>query len=275
MGESFLVKDWGGRWDAERVARGLTHRAKRVAAMRPGSARFCIACGSSVADFGPYRGGWRFAPPLMRELDYTAGDYDDCICPRCGVQDRERHLILYFRASNLLERVEGGCVVHFAPEASLRERIEALNPVEYTMCDIAPPSPEVRQMDLLDLQFEDNSVDLLIANHVLEHVPDADQALAEIRRVLKPEGRAVLQTPFCRGLSRTWEDPAIVSESARLQAFGQEDHVRLFGTDIFDRFESNGLSFEGGSHDELLPGVDAWVNGVDPHEPFFLYSTTA
>lgn len=275
MAESFLVKDWGGHWDAERVARGLTHRAKRVAAMRPGSARFCIACGSSVADFGPYRGGWRFAPPLMRELGYTAGDYDDCICPRCGVQDRERHLILFFRATGVLDRAVGGLVVHFAPEASLRQRIQAAGPAEYVMCDIAPPSPEVRRMDLLNLEFDDDSVDLLIANHVLEHVPDADKALSEIRRVLKPEGRAVLQTPFCLGLGTTWEDASIVSESARLQAYGQEDHVRLFGTDIFDRFESNGLTLEGGSHADLLPTADAWVHGVDPNEPFFLYSATA
>lgn len=43
--------------------------------------------------------------------------------------------------------------------------------------------------DAMSLPFEDNTFDIVIANMMLYHVPDIAQALKEIRRVLKPEGR--------------------------------------------------------------------------------------
>ena len=57
---------------------------------------------------------------------------------------------------------------------------------------------------------------------------------------------------------------------ARLQAFGQEDHVRLFGRDIVDRFAASGLVPLVQTHEALLPRCDAIPHGVAPAEPFFL-----
>jgi SAM-dependent methyltransferase len=121
------------------------------------------------------------------------------------------------------------------------------------------------------MPFADASFDLVIANHVLEHVDDDRRALAEIVRVLAPEGRAILQTPYSPVLARTWEDANIRDECARLQAFGQEDHVRLYGSDIFARFESAGLVSRVRTHTELLAQHDAYYNGVNAREPFFLF----
>jgi hypothetical protein len=275
MAQGLMSKPASGDWSLERIARGLTHRVKGVAAKRPGTSRFCVVCGQSSADFGPYRGGWAFAPALVREVGYVAGDYDDCYCTKCSSTDRERHLQLYLSALSILDDLNGKRVIHFAPELHTRSLIKAANPQEYIMCDIAPKSADIRQMDLLNLDFPDDSVDLVIVNHVLEHVPDFEKALSEIRRVLKPEGMAIMQTPFCLGLQTTWEDDGIVTEAARYQAFGQEDHVRLFGMDLFERILQAGFSSRGGSHADLLPDVDAWRNGVDPREPFFLYSKSS
>lgn len=44
------------------------------------------------------------------------------------------------------------------------------------------------------LPLADNSVDRLMANHMLYHVPEQEAALAEMRRVLKPRGRVMLAT---------------------------------------------------------------------------------
>lgn len=58
---------------------------------------------------------------------------------------------------------------------------------------------------------------------------------------------------------------------ARLQAFGQEDHVRLFGRDIFERFARSGLMDCVGTHAALLPECDPLVHGVNLAEPLFLF----
>lgn len=44
------------------------------------------------------------------------------------------------------------------------------------------------------LPFATASIDRLMANHMLYHVPDQEAALAEMRRVLKPGGRVMLAT---------------------------------------------------------------------------------
>ena len=51
----------------------------------------------------------------------------------------------------------------------------------------------------LDLPFEDETVDLIVTQEVLEHVPDPFLAMREIHRVLKPGGRAYVQLPFVIG----------------------------------------------------------------------------
>ena len=51
---------------------------------------------------------------------------------------------------------------------------------------------ELREGDATDLPFEDASFDSLASIQMLEYVPDVDAAIAEIRRVLKPGGKAVL-----------------------------------------------------------------------------------
>ncbi len=49
-------------------------------------------------------------------------------------------------------------------------------------------------IDAQSIPFDDASLDVVIANHMLYHVPDRPKALAEIRRVLKPDGRLYAST---------------------------------------------------------------------------------
>ncbi|AND69572.1 hypothetical protein ATSB10_21180 [Dyella thiooxydans] len=178
---------------------------------------------------------------------------------------------MYLKKTNMLAGMRGKSVLHFAPEKRLAPRIIDVAPARYVPCDLYPSSPDVQRVDMLQMQFADQSFDLVIANHVLEHVDDDMRALNEVRRVLKPGGYAILQTPYSEKLHRTWQDPGIDTDAARLQAYGQADHVRLFGRDIFDRIASQGFDNLVGRHDELLPGVDTLHTGVNPAEPFFLF----
>ncbi|MCJ0825710.1 methyltransferase domain-containing protein [Luteimonas sp. 50] len=240
-----------------------------LAGWLPGGRRRCVMCGHCVWRFMPYRSGLRVA--LMDALDMVGSDTRNHACPRCGAHDRERHLLMYMQASGLWDGLRGLRVLHFAPERHLSPRIAAAGPEAYVRCDLHPRSDDVRQADIQEMPFDAGSFDLVIANHVLEHVGDDRRALAEIHRVLKPGGAAILQTPYSAALHHTWSDPGIASEQARLQAYGQEDHARLFGRDIFDRFAASGLRACIATHDELLPGCDAREHGVNRREPFFLY----
>jgi ubiquinone/menaquinone biosynthesis C-methylase UbiE len=93
--------------------------------------------------------------------------------------------------------------------------------------------------------YGDGSVDIILCSHVLEHIPEDRKAMAEIRRVLKPGGFAVLLVPLVVGVDETHEDPSIVSEELRWKYFGMGDHVRQYGKrDFVARLEAAGLKVE-------------------------------
>ena len=96
--------------------------------------------------------------------------------------------------------------------------------------------------DITRLTFSDRNFDFVWCSHVLEHVPDDQIAMRELRRVLTDDGLCVVQVPIWR--RTTYEDPAIVAPEARLEAFGQKDHVRLYGFDIETRLTSAGFGVE-------------------------------
>jgi len=58
----------------------------------------------------------------------------------------------------------------------------------------------VQKVDIQDIPFTDASCDILIANHMLHHVPDLNKALSEVKRVLKPSGRFYAATNGNGGL---------------------------------------------------------------------------
>lgn len=198
-------------------------------------------------------------------------DLDHFECPWCGAHDRERHLLLYMRAAGVLARLPGQDVLHFAPERRLFGVIAEAGPRSYRRADLIPHTADVERMDMMAIPCEGESFDLVIANHVLEHVSDDRIAVHEIFRVLRPGGHAILQTPFSAKLQSTWSDPGVDTDTARLHAYGQEDHVRLFGRDIFARFANSGLEACVAAHEDLLADFNAAQYGVNSEEPFFLF----
>lgn len=242
---------------------------KNVDRLRLPKNKYCCICESNIGSFFPYRGGKR--APLMVALGTVGSNVKDFGCPSCGCHDRERHLLLYLKASGLIERFEGAAILHFAPELRLSEIIEAKVPGKYIKGDLYPISENIEKIDMLAIDFPSESFDFVIANHVLEHVDDDLLALSELRRVLKTGGSAILQTPFSNKLARTFSDPGIDSDSARYQAYGQEDHVRLYGRDIFSRIESAGFKSRVAVHKEELADLDPVKYGVNEKEPFFLF----
>lgn len=121
------------------------------------------------------------------------------------------------------------------------DRFEALESLEYITADIESPLAKLK-MDIHEIPLEDNSIDVIFCNHVLEHVEDDIKALNEIKRVLKPNGWAILQIPFFYPLrDKTYEDKSIIDPKEREKAFGQDDHVRMYGKDYGERLASVGF----------------------------------
>jgi SAM-dependent methyltransferase len=154
----------------------------------------------------------------------------------------ERHRLIWLylkRKTNFF--TEKAKMLHVAPELCFMSRFDALENLEYITADIESPLAKVK-MDIHEIPFEDDSIDIIFCNHVLEHVDDDRKALSEIRRVLKPGGWAILQVPFFYPLPKTtYEDKTIIDPKEREKAFGQDDHVRMYGEDYGKRLGESGL----------------------------------
>jgi SAM-dependent methyltransferase len=234
--------------------------------------RICVFCENVVDAWLPWRGGIANIAkmsPFVVKLGGVGSNVDRLFCPRCQCTDRERHLRLYLERTRVLEPLRGGAVLHMAPEVFLRPFIEGYGFSRYVSGDLSPYSPTIQRIDLCDLPFPNKSFDLVVCNHVLEHVFDLDRAFSELVRVLKPGGRAICQTPYVARLSHMFEDPRLQSEEDRVYFYGQEDHVRLFGADIAAIFNEAGLRGRLVPHEELLPDIDPERYGVNEIEPFF------
>ncbi len=132
-------------------------------------------------------------------------------------------------------------MLHVAPELCYMDRFEALPTLDYTTADIESPLAKVK-MDIHEIPFEANTFDVIFCNHVLEHVDDDIKAMQEMNRVLKPGGWAILQIPLFHPLpDETYEDKSITDPREREKAFGQDDHVRLYGKDYPERIKASGL----------------------------------
>lgn len=132
-------------------------------------------------------------------------------------------------------------MLHIAPERCFMDRFESMKSLDYLTADIESPLAKIK-MDIHNIPLKDNSIDVIFCNHVLEHVDDDIKALKEIKRVLKPLGWAILQIPFFYPLrEKTYENKKITDPKEREKAFGQNDHVRLYGEDYGDRLSSVGF----------------------------------
>jgi len=255
-----------GRLIQRAVSALISHKGLLLAKHRQ-----CCLCDRRLRSFMPL--GDRHGPrsSFTAALGVVGSNVDQYRCPYCRAHDRARHLYLYMRESGFLERLRGAEILHFAPEAQLQAKFRALEPRRYVMADLTPHADGWVEADLTAMPFESSSFDVLIANHVLEHVDDVGAALAEIRRVLRPDGYAILQTPYAAMLTDTFEDPGIRTPEARTVAYGQWDHVRLFGANIVSIIEGAGFVSCVASHQDVLHDYNADRWGLNSAEPFMCF----
>jgi SAM-dependent methyltransferase len=185
------------------------------------------------------------------------------LCPRCRSHPRHRAIVL------LLERGElpRGRLLHFAPEPLFDRFFAERREFDRVTADLYAPADlrlDITQMDLPDESFE-----LILCSHVLEHVPDDRAAMAELRRVLRPGGLCLVLTPY-RSDRPTYEEPSITEPLDRMVAFGQQDHVRIYGSDLAERLRGAGFEVEDRTPAELFESETVERCELDPNEHLFL-----
>lgn len=156
----------------------------------------------------------------------------------------ERHRLLWLYLKNETDFFSAEQrVLHFAPEQCFLKRFRTLKNLDYTTTDLVSPIADIKA-DICDLPFKANTYDIILCNHVLEHIPDDTKAMQELYRVLKPGGFGILQIPQDLNRAISFEDDSITDQKERAKIFGQYDHVRVYGRDYFDKLRQIGFKVE-------------------------------
>jgi SAM-dependent methyltransferase len=225
----------------------------------------CNVCRASYKMFAP-----RF--PLAEDKDaieknkVIAGYGENVYCPGCMSTARERLVIAMLGKIN----IAGKKVLHFSPEEKVYHYLAGK--AEIITADLEPDfykniDSKSLQEDLTKLSFAANSFDVVIANHVLEHIPDDRRAMKEIYRVLKPPGIALLQVPFSTIISTTIEEPGMNNSRRQSELFGQKDHVRIYSlNDYISRLRETGFLVEYIPYESLH---ELHSFAIQPGEGFF------
>ena len=192
----------------------------------------------------------------FRKFRQDATTNFDPLCPLCGSWSRHRTFLLYFKQRTDLFDGKPKRMLHVAPEVFMTPIFRAERNIDYLSGDLEPGNPAIGEamvkLDVTDIQYPDNSFDVIFCSHVLEHVPDDKRGMRELARVLKPGGWALIAVPIVPSRARTFEDPTVTTPAERLRVFGQSDHVRIYGSDFPDRLRESGFDVT----------VDAFASGL-------------
>ncbi|HVC63281.1 MAG TPA: methyltransferase domain-containing protein [Acetobacteraceae bacterium] len=162
----------------------------------------------------------------------------DARCLNCG--SRERHRLPHLRVTEGGgDRLAGKRILHFAPEQAAMRRMRG-NPL-YEAADLVQPGVTHR-VDIRRVGLPDASYEAVIANHVLEHIPDDRQAMRELFRLLRPGGVALPAVPLNATRQQIYENPAIATPAEQYAHFSAADHVRYYGLDFADRLAEVGFA---------------------------------
>lgn len=184
--------------------------------------------------------------PVIHERQVVGAGVRPGGCLNCGSTDRERLIYIYLKEKiKIFNQGKDKSILHIAPEKNLSNKLVEFGFKDYVCGDLFTEghqySDYVQNMNILDIPFRENTFDLIICNHVLEHIPTDLKAMKELHRVLKIGGQAILQVPISKNSLLTVEDFSIADPKERENVFGQFDHVRIYGQDYVNRLTESGF----------------------------------
>ena len=194
-----------------------------------GRGRECPLCGTRRRRFLPY--------------GYVTSR-EDALCPHCLALERHRMIWLWIERNTDL-MASRPRLLHIAPEVSLMRHFKRVyrGTEGYITADLESPLADMH-FDVQHIPLESRSVDVVIANHLFEHVKDDRLAMRELYRIMRPGGWGIMVVPEDRGRATTFEDDTITVPAERTRIFGQYDHLRVYGRDYDDRLREAGFEVE-------------------------------
>jgi len=165
-------------------------------------------------------------------------------------------------------------LLHVAPEGCLRALLMSLPNLDYKSgvkyYEGYYYDRKVNLMDVTNMPFESESFDVVLCNHVLEHIEDDERAIREIHRILKPGAWASLQVPISKILPTTFHDPSVTTPEKREEVYGQFDHVRIYGQDYPDILRNYGFTVKlyNPFTDDQIPGLEKYA--LNPEESLYI-----
>ncbi|MDA1925440.1 glycosyltransferase [Bacillus cereus] len=188
---------------------------------------YCQYCNQEFEKFSPWPAHYDF-----QKYEFEMWNKDTGICPVCYSMDRDRLYRAYIETeTDLLSR--NYTMLHIAPEVKVRGWLNQFKNITYICGDLEPKDSLMEEIDITRIAYENNTFDVILCSHVLEHVPDDEKAMRELYRVLKPNGWGIIQVPIVMNVDFIIEDKSIVTPLLRKIAFGQEDHVRIYNRSGF------------------------------------------
>jgi len=213
----------------------------------------CPICNKSFKEFFPYGRKTR----------------NNALCTNCLSLERHRLIYLYLEKKTLIFKNKTK-LLHIAPEGCLISIFKRFDNIEYITADLNSPLADIK-MDIHNMPFKENSFDLVLCNHVLEHVDNDIKALKEIKRVLKRDGIGIVQVPFYDPIpEKTIENKIVKSKREREKLYGQSDHVRKYGKDYKKRLESAGFNVKIVNSYTYLNKSEINKYGTDENEDLYI-----
>ncbi|MFL5731108.1 MAG: class I SAM-dependent methyltransferase, partial [Cytophagaceae bacterium] len=169
--------------------------------------------------------------------DFIPTGKEELLCPYCGSLARNRRLF------QLIQPHLKGKMLDFSPSRCLYRALKKTKGIDYLSTDFENEFIADRRYDITHIPEGDESFDLIICYHILEHIENDSKAMTELFRVLKKDGLAFIQTPFKDG--EIYEDLTIKDPEQRKLHFRQEDHVRIYSAEsLKQRLEKAGFRVE-------------------------------
>lgn len=214
---------------------------------------FCEICGSKFKKF----------------LTFGKTKRINARCPNCGSLERHRLMWKYLNEkTNFFSSKHKIKLLHFAPEKFFYDIFSKNQNINYFPCDLLPEnysydgSVKITKVNITNIPFDENHFDVVLCNHVLEHIPDDRLAMSELFRVMKKGAWGIFLVPIDYNREFTYEDFTITTPKGREEAFGQFDHVRWYGKDYKNKLEKVGFIVKEDDFSKSLSSSELFKYGL-------------
>jgi SAM-dependent methyltransferase len=195
---------------------------------------------------------------------------ENVLCPHDLTLERHRLIWLYLQKKSNFFFDEQLAFLHIAPEQCFLPHFRKLKNLDYLTGDLVSPIADLH-FDLHHIPLEENRFDVIFCNHVLEHVADSKQCMAELYRVMRPGGWGIFQVPQDFTRADTYEDASIQSEADRAKHYWQKDHLRLFGANYPEKLAEVGFEYVALKPDELVSAEEVDRYRLNPNEILYIF----